>query len=74
MSTVNCSVAVVLEWKYVTQLHLPRSKQKEEEWMSKFHLRMKIFMVMLGLTPSDLNVLGMCFTTELHTQLLFLKL
>lgn len=31
MSTVHCSVAVVLEWKYVTQLHLPRRKQKEEE-------------------------------------------
>lgn len=26
---VDCSVEVVLEWKYLTQLHLPRSKQKD---------------------------------------------
>ena len=31
MSRVHCSVVVVLEWKYMTQLHLPRSKQEEEE-------------------------------------------
>lgn len=35
MSTVHCSFAVVLEWKYVTQLYLPRSKQKEEVRMDE---------------------------------------